>query len=202
MHVRWVVVVVGHHKGRVLRLGRDLMRVVRWSQVTLRARHGLRLAIASREKPLLLESCWWPSISVHRWTFDLDGELAVGRWLSVLLLHAVWVLAGLVWEGVRRLTVVRVLVCRRVLHHICLVRMLLHVWVLLAEVLSTLRVSRSLTQILSSRCLLNCRLRFLIIFNISLISLFNSVRSINLVDFDVFVSKSLSACLSVNFKMV
>lgn len=126
----------------------------------------------------------------------------MGGWLSVLLFHTVWVLAGFVWEGVRRLPVVRVLVCRRVLHHACLVWMLLHVRILLSEVLSTLRITGRLTEILSRRRLLNCRLRFLIIFNISLISFFNSVRSINLVDFDVFVSKSLSACLSINFKMV
>ena len=126
----------------------------------------------------------------------------MGGWLSVLLFHAVWVLAGFVWEGVRRLTMVRVLVRRRVLHHVCLVWMLLHVRVLLTEVLCTLRITRSLTEILPRRRLLNCWLRFLIIFNISLISFFNSVWSINLVDFDVFVSKSLSACLSINFKMV
>ena len=126
----------------------------------------------------------------------------MGGWLSVLLFHAVWVLAGFVWEGVRRLPVVRVLVRRRVLHHACLVWMLLHVRIFLSEVLCTLRITRRLTEILSRRRLLNCRLRFLIIFNISLISFFNSVRSINLVDFDVFVSKSLSACLGINFKMV
>ena len=122
--------------------------------------------------------------------------------MSVLLFHAVWILPGFVWVGVCRLAVVRVLVRRRVLHHACLVWMLLHVRIFLTEVLCTLRITRSLTEILSRRRLLNCRLRFLIIFNISLISFFNSVRSINLVDFDVFVSKSLSPCLSVNFKMV
>ena len=91
-------------------LGRDLVWVVRRSQVTLRSWNGLRLSIAAREKTLLLKSSRWPGISVHWWTLYFDRELVVGGWLSVLLFHGVWILAGFVWEGVCWLTIVWVLV--------------------------------------------------------------------------------------------
>lgn len=45
-------------------------------------------------------------------------------------------------------------------------------------------------------------LRLYVIFHISLISFFHSIWSVNLVDFDIFVSKTLSTSFSIDFEMV
>ena len=45
-------------------------------------------------------------------------------------------------------------------------------------------------------------LQLCIIFNIFLISFFNSIGSINLVDFNIFISQTLSSSLSIDFEMV
>ena len=59
-----------------------------------------------------------------------------------------------------------------------------------------------LYSILTRLSLLECRLSFLIIFNISLISFFNSVWSIYLVDFNVLIGKTLATCLSIDLEMI
>ena len=59
-----------------------------------------------------------------------------------------------------------------------------------------------LYSILTRLSLLERRLSFLIIFNISLISFFNSVWSIYLVDFNVLIGKTLATRFSIDLKMI
>ena len=126
----------------------------------------------------------------------------MGGRLPILLFHSVRVLASLVWEGVRWLAMVRVLMRRWVLHHAGLVWMLLDIWALLIEVRGTLRICLILPYTLTRWRLLKSWLSFLVIFNISLIAFFNSIWSIYLVDFNVFISKSLTTRFGVDFKMI
>ena len=170
--------------------------------MTLGAWNRLRLSITPREKPLLLKSGMWPGITINWWTLYFDRKLGMGGRLPILLFHSVRVLASLVWEGVRWLAMVRVLMRRWVLHHAGLVWMLLDIWALLIEVRGTLRICLILPYTLTRWRLLKSWLSFLVIFNISLIAFFNSIWSIYLVDFNVFISKSLTTRFGVDFKMI
>ena len=132
LHVGWcilVIVAVGRHvEDLELGLWRDLVHVVGGGEVVLvrAAWHPwLRFAVATGrwEKPLPIEVGGRPATAVTRGALELDRELAGGRWLPVLLVHAVgWVLrswmAGLMlWEWVLWLAMLGVVMACRLVHH-------------------------------------------------------------------------------------
>ena len=134
LHVGWrilVIVAVGRHV-EDLELGfwRDLVHVVGGGEVVLvrAAWHPwLRFAVATgrREKPLPIEVGSRPATAVTGGALELDLELAGGRRLPVLLVHAVgrgWVLGSrmarlVLWEWVLWLAMLGIVMTRRLVHH-------------------------------------------------------------------------------------
>ena len=134
LHVRWSSVVIitrwmKHVELRILGVGcvDRVRQVVGGRQMVLRAawHAGLELTVAAgrSEKPRVTLEVWMvPAATVDRGTLKVDRELG-GRWLTVLLIHAMrWVLSSgmarlVVWEWVRWLAVLSIVMARRLMHH-------------------------------------------------------------------------------------